>query len=234
MPSFGRFITLEGGEGAGKSTQAGMLMRWLRDRTDIPVLVTREPGGDSGGEAIRRLLVEGEPGRWSPMTEALLHSAARAEHLERRIRPSLARGEWVICDRFTDSTLAYQGYGHGLSLEWLRNLNDLVTGDLAPDLTVMFDLPVAAGLGRAEQRIRPGSMSAGSTGSDGATSSKETRYERMPGDFHERVRQGFLAIAMQEPERCVILDASLPVDAVFDALTEAVAARFGLEAGGGD
>ncbi len=234
MPSFGRFITLEGGEGAGKSTQAGMLMRWLRDRTDIPVLVTREPGGDSGGEAIRRLLVEGEPGRWSPMTEALLHSAARAEHLERRIRPSLARGEWVICDRFTDSTLAYQGYGHGLSLEWLRNLNDLVTGDLAPDLTVMFDLPVAAGLGRAEQRTRPGTRSAESAGRAGATSSEETRYERMPGDFHERVRQGFLAIAMQEPERCVILDASLPVDAVFDALTEAVAARFGLEASGGD
>ena len=188
----GRFITLEGGEGAGKSTQIQRLAEKLRARGET-VCVTREPGGAPGAEAIRQLLVTGETTRWSPKSEALLHFAARAEHLERTIRPALARGEWVISDRFTDSTIAYQGPGVGL--EFINQLKELVVGTDMPALTLILDLPVEAGLARAKLR-------------QGKENSAEDRYERMGTEFHEGLRQAFLNIAKNEPERCVVIDAS--------------------------
>jgi len=202
----GKFITLEGGEGAGKSTQIAALASLLRGH-GLDVLETREPGGAPGAEDIRRLLVEGEPGRWAPMSEALLHSAARAEHLARTLRPALAAGTWVVCDRFTDSTLAYQGYGHGLGPARIRALNEIVTEGLTPDLTLILDLPVEAGLARAGAR----------GGAD--------RYERMGTDFHQRLREGFLAIAAAEPARCAVIDASQKIEAVTAAIAATVRER---------
>jgi dTMP kinase len=128
----GKFITLEGGEGAGKSTQVAMLAKHLED-SGIPCLLTREPGGSPGAEVIRNLLVSGAPGRWTPATEALLHCAARADHVARAVAPALAEGRWVVSDRFADSTLAYQGHGHGLDPDAIRDLNCLATGGLAPE-----------------------------------------------------------------------------------------------------
>ena len=209
--SRGKFITLEGGEGTGKSTQARLLAANLERVGLVPVL-TREPGGAPGAEEIRRLLVAGEPGRWTAMTEALLHSAARADHLDRLVRPALASGSWVVCDRFTDSTIAYQGFGHGLDPTRIVELNRIVTGDTVPDLTVILDLPVTEGLARAGGRER-------------ADGSGEDRYERMDFDFHERLREGFLAIARAEPERCVVIDARAPEEEVAAAIAGAVEER---------
>lgn len=203
----GRFITLEGGEGAGKSTQARALTVALAAR-GLPVLATREPGGAPGAEDIRALLVEGEPGRWDGLTEALLHFAARRAHVVAAIRPALRSGCWVVCDRFADSTMAYQGYGHGLGRPAIETLAALTLEELAPDLTLVFDLPVADGLARADGRA-------------GA----ETRYERMDREFHERVRAGFLDIASREPGRCVVVDATAPVQAVTAVVLRAVDAR---------
>lgn len=212
----GRFITLEGGEGAGKSTQVRRLVQALRDR-GIAVLATREPGGAPGAEEIRRLLVEGGPERWDAMTEALLHFAARREHLRTTIRPALGRGVWVVSDRFADSTMAYQGYGHGLGRETILALQGLAIGAVKPDLTVILDLPVEHGLARAEGR-------------SGAETRSETRYERMDRGFHERLRAGFLAIAQAEPDRCVVVDAAAPEEEVAEAILAAVARRIGLPA----
>ena len=206
----GRFISFEGGEGSGKSTQLRRLATALGGR-GISCVLTREPGGSPGAEQIRRLLVEGATGRWQPMTEALLHYAARVEHVTRTIRPALARGDWVLSDRFADSTLAYQGYGHALGAEAIAALHRLALGDMRPDLTLIFDLPVAEGLARAKAR-------------GGA----EDRYERMDFGFHERLRQGFLAIAAAEPERCVLIEAGGSVEAVGARTWSAVATRFGL------
>lgn len=202
-----KFITFEGGEGAGKSTQVKRLAERLRAATIDPVL-TREPGGCPGAEDIRALLVQGEPGRWSPLTEALLNYAARREHLDRTILPALKAGRWVISDRFADSTVAYQGYGHGLGAETIARIHALVVGDFAPDLTLILDIPVKAGLERAIAR----------TGN-------ETRYERMDGGFHERMRQGFLDIARHEPKRCAVIDAGRDVDAVAADIWAAVQSR---------
>ena len=205
----GRFITLEGGEGAGKSTQIQRLAEKLRARGET-VCVTREPGGAPGAEAIRQLLVTGETTRWSPKSEALLHFAARAEHLERTIRPALARGEWVISDRFTDSTIAYQGPGVGL--EFINQLKELVVGTDMPALTLILDLPVEAGLARAKLR-------------QGKENSAEDRYERMGTEFHEGLRQAFLNIAKNEPERCVVIDASGTEETVAAAIWKTAESR---------
>ncbi|MDP2122942.1 MAG: dTMP kinase [Parvibaculum sp.] len=204
-----RFITLEGGEGAGKSTQIQRLAEKLRERGET-VCVTREPGGAAGAEAIRQLLVTGETTRWSAKTEALLHFAARADHLERTIRPALARGEWVISDRFVDSTLAYQGQGVGL--EFINELKEMVVGADMPALTLILDLPVEQGLARAKSR-------------QGQDNSAEDRYERMGLAFHEGLRQAFLNIAKNEPERCVVIDASGAPAAVATAIWQAVEQR---------
>lgn len=204
--SKGRFITLEGGEGGGKSTQVFRLAEKLR-RLGLPVVTTREPGGAEGAEIIRKLLVSGDPGRWDAMTELLLHFAARRDHLRRTIWPALERGDWVLSDRFADSTMAYQGYGHGLGRPVVEQMYTLVLGDFRPDLTLILDLPVTEGLRRSEDR------------------GGENRYERMDVAFHERLRQGFLEIARGEPQRCVVIDATRPMEAVTDAIAAAVGSR---------
>ena len=206
-PPRGRFITLEGGEGAGKSTQIARLADALR-KSGLTVRTTREPGGSPAAETIRKLLVEGEPGRWQPMTEALLHFAARKEHLETVVLPALASGDWVISDRFADSTMAYQGYGHRLGRAPITALYQIAVGDFRPDLTLVLDLPVEAGLART-----------------GGRSHAEDRYERMDRSFHERVRTGFLEIARGEPERCVVVDATGNLERVTALVFEAVATR---------
>jgi dTMP kinase len=208
--SRGRFITFEGGEGAGKSTQVRRLVAALAD-AGIDALATREPGGAPGAEAVRAPLVQGAVDRWDPMSEALLHSAARREHWVRTVLPALEAGRWVVCDRFADSTMAYQGYGHRLGRQPIEALYALVVGTTAPDLTLILDLPVDDGLHRAKR-------SAG----------VEDRYERMGRDFHERLRQGFLDIAAREPGRCAVIDARPEPDAVAEAIRAAVAGRLGV------
>jgi dTMP kinase len=196
----GRFITLEGGEGAGKSTQIRRLAAALAAR-GIDVVPTREPGGSPGAEEIRALLVSGGTGRWDPVTELLLHVAARRDHVERLVRPALDAGRWVLSDRFADSSLAYQGHGHGLGRDLVGRLHEIAIGGFRPDLTIILDLPVAMGMARARGRAHdPGTA--------------EDRYERMGTDFHERLRAGFLDIAAREPERCVVIDADAPPDEV--------------------
>jgi dTMP kinase len=213
MTTRGRFITLEGGEGAGKSTQQRRLAEWLR-RRGRGVVETREPGGSPGAEEIRRLLVTGAAGRWDAMTEALLHFAARRDHLRRTVEPALARGAWVVCDRFADSTMAYQGYGHGLGRKPIEALYDLVVGSLTPDLTLVLDLPAAEGLARAGRR-------------NGGSGDGEDRYEQMDLAFHERLRQGFHDIVAREPGRCVLINAAGDEDAVAARIVEALADRLG-------
>ena len=203
----GKFITLEGGEGAGKSTQARLLGRGLSEAGQ-PTVVTREPGGAPGAEDIRGLLVTGAVGRWDPMSEALLHSAARHEHVTKTIQPALDSGTWVISDRFADSTMAYQGAGHGVERETLNKLYSAVLGDFKPDLTVIFDLDLETGLKRA-----------------GSRGEGEDRYERMGHDFHERLRKGFLEISREEPDRCAVVDASGSIDQVSAAIRSIVSSR---------
>ncbi|MBI09659.1 MAG: dTMP kinase [Rhodospirillaceae bacterium] len=206
----GCFVTFEGGEGGGKSTNLRMLARALR-AAGHSVLTTREPGGSDGAEEIRRLLVEGPTDRWDAVSEALLHYAARRDHVLRLIRPALERGDWVIADRFIDSTMAYQGYGHGLGREKIEALQSLAIGLLKPDLTLILDLPVEAGLARA-----------------GSRGDNETRYERMANGFHQRLRDGFLDIAMREPDRCVVIDATQDIDSVQKMVRQAVAKKLGM------
>lgn len=203
----GRFITLEGGEGAGKSTQISRLTEWLKGRGHL-VMATREPGGAPGAEMIRKLLVEGPVERWDGTTEALLHFAARREHLRSAVWPALKKGTWVISDRFADSTMAYQGCGHGADHGMLHTLYGIAVGKFRPDLTLVLDLPVEMGLARAAARR-----------------GSETRYESLPIEFHERVRAGFLDIAAADPERCVVIDATRSIDAIATAISDAVSTR---------
>jgi dTMP kinase len=206
----GRFITLEGGEGAGKSTQARLLADWLRGR-GREVVQTREPGGSPGAERIRELLVTGAADRWTPVAEALLHYAARSDHLARTIRPALAAGRWVVCDRFADSTAAYQGYGHGVPQEFIAALYREVVGEGdGPDLTLILDLPVEEGLRRA-----------------GGRHGEENRYEQMAVTFHQRLRDGFLAIAGAARERCAVIDARADAETVQAAIRAEVQRRLG-------
>lgn len=205
----GRFITLEGGEGAGKSTQVARLKQWIETRGHECV-ATREPGGAPGAEMVRKLLVEGPAERWDGVTEALLHFAARREHLRTTVLPTLASGAWVVSDRFADSTMAYQGYGHGIDRAVLGTLYDIAVGDFRPDLTLILDLPVEAGLARAASRR-----------------GKETRYESLPVAFHERVRAGFREIAAANPERCVVVDATAGIDEIARTIGDALATRLG-------
>lgn len=209
----GRFITLEGGEGAGKSTQARRLASWL-GACGIDCLLTREPGGSPGAEDIRTLLVTGEPGRWDAVTEALLMNAARRDHVVRTIRPALAAGKWVICDRFLDSTLAYQGYAGGVPLATLRSLIDAAVEGTRPDLTLVLDLRPETGLARAH----------------GGGLGTETRFERKGLAFHAAVRDGFRAIVADEPGRCAVVDAGGSADEVAAGIVETVSRRLGVEA----
>jgi dTMP kinase len=208
----GKFITLEGGEGAGKSTQARLLAEWL-GKKGISATLTREPGGTPGAEDIRNLLVTGAVGRWDALTETLLHYAARREHMARLIVPALEAGQWIICDRFIDSTTAYQGYGQGIDLGVIARLQETVLGALAPDLTLILD--VTPETRRARTAARPGN---------------EDRYERMNEAFHERVRAGFQAIAAAEPNRCAIIAADQGIEGVSEAIREKVAKKLNLTA----
>jgi dTMP kinase len=201
-----KFITLEGGEGGGKTTQAKRLVEALAG-AGIGAIATREPGGAPGAEEIRSLLVSGAPGRWEPLTEALLHFSARREHLRSTIQPALTAGTWVVCDRFTDSTMAYQGYAQGLGRDTVERLESLVQGGRRPDLTLILDLPVDAGLAREQQR----------GGSD--------RYARMGAEFHGRVRDAFRDIARREPRRCALIDATRSIDEVAAAIWAQVRGR---------
>jgi dTMP kinase len=206
----GRFITLEGGEGTGKSTQIRRLASALEAR-GIAVLATREPGGAPGAEQIRKLMVEGEPGRWDPITETLLAYAARADHVARTIGPALLAETWVISDRFNDSTFAYQGVGRGVPRETIRRIDAAVLDDFAPDLTLILDLDVTVGLERARAR-----------------SGAENRFEKFGTDFHEKLRQAFLDIAKRSPDRCRVIDAAGTEDQVAEAIFAAVSHRFDL------
>ena len=204
----GKFITFEGGEGGGKSTQVRLLADVL-GKAGVPVVVTREPGGSSGAEQIRGLLVSGDVDRWQPMTEVLLNYAARVEHVAKTIEPALQKGSWVLSDRFSDSTLAYQGYGHGLDLKKLAELQQIVVGGFKPDLTYILDLPVEDGLRRAISR------------GDG-----EDRYERMGKEFHNRLRNGFLEIAKSDASRCIVVDATQGIDEIHQTLVSSLHTRF--------
>lgn len=191
----GRFVTVDGGEGAGKSTQMESIREYL-ERRGYRVVMTREPGGTSLGEEIRALLLGHREWGMTLAAETLLMFAARAEHLERVIRPALATGCWVLCDRFTDATYAYQGGGRGLPLERIAVLEDWVQGELRPDLTLLLDVPVATGLMRAGRR------------------SVADRFEREDVDFFERVRAIYLERAAREPDRYRVVDASQSIKAV--------------------
>ena len=200
----GKFITFEGGEGTGKSTQVARLVARLAAR-GIDVVRTREPGGSPGAEAIRDLVVSGAAERWSSRTELLLMFASRSDHLERTVVPALDAGRWVVCDRFADSSRAYQGAGGGASMDLIEALDVAVVGDHQPDLTLVFDLPVEVGLERALER-----------------GVNETRFESKGLEFHRRLRDGFLSIAAQHTERCRIIDATGEPDAVAERVWRAV------------
>ena len=211
MTEQGRFISFEGGEGAGKSTQARRLAAALEKR-GISCVITREPGGSPGAEEIRNLLVNGDPGRWEALTETLLLYAARADHVARTIKPAMEKGRWVVCDRFADSSWAYQGAGRGLDRETVRRIEAVAIDDFKPDLTFILDLPAEEGLRRANARA-----------------SAETRFEQFDMGFHERLRQAFLDIARRAPDRCRVIDARADENTVAQAIWKAVALRFALD-----
>lgn len=205
----GVFISFEGGEGAGKSTQIRRLAeRLTADGGDV--VLTREPGGSPGAEQIRDLILNGDADRWSPVTETLLMYAARRDHIERVIRPALDRGAIVLCDRFADSTRAYQGAGGAAPLALIKAMEEHVLAGLKPDLTLIFDMPVDAGLARAAAR------------------GGEARFESKGLAFHQRLAEAFLEIAIREPERCVVIEAAGTIDAVWADVWDAVSTRLGL------
>ena len=195
MTARGLFITVEGGEGVGKSTNLAVLERWLQER-GIAYQLTREPGGTALAEKIRALLLEASEEPIAPLTELLLVFAARAQHIQEVIEPALLRGEWVLCDRFTDATYAYQGGGRGMPSDWIRQLENLVQGNLRPDLTLLLDAPIEVGLARAAER---GEMD---------------RFEREEIAFFQLVRECYLLRAELEPERFRVIDTDRPLDEI--------------------
>lgn len=210
MKKKGYLISFEGGEGAGKTTQVNHLRKKLVD-LGVDVLATREPGGSDGAELIRNLLVSGPVNLWDPLTEAMLHFAARRDHIEKLILPALKKGNWVLTDRFTDSTLAYQGFGLGLNFEQIKKLKSISIGEFQPDFTILLDTPVQDGLKRAQIR-----------------SNEESRYEKMKLIMHERVRDGFLAIAKQDPERVIVIDALSTENIIAEKIWEKVSQKYKL------
>jgi dTMP kinase len=201
------FIVLEGGEGSGKSTQSKMLVEWL-NQNNISTLAVRDPGGTPGAEEIRQLVVTGAVDRWDKITEVLLYCAARRELLARKIQPALASGQWVVSDRFVDSTYAYQGYGHRVPIDTLKKLSEVVVGDTKPDLVIMLDIDPEVGLHRAL------------TGKGRAT--HEVRFENMALDFHKRLRQGYLDMAKADPHKHVVLNADQPLEALHNQIIATV------------
>ncbi len=208
------FITFEGGEGSGKSTQ----LRLLADRLSthgIETLSTREPGGSPQSEQIRDLVLQGDNDRWTPMTEALLIAASRAEHVSRKIIPSLASGRWVLCDRFADSSIAYQGAARGLGTKRIAKLQRLVLGDFGPDLTLILDLPPKLGLARALER-------------EAVLKTGEDRFERAGKQFHKDIRRAYHKITEAEPDRCKLIHADATIDDIHEAVWAHVSQLTGL------
>jgi len=187
MSKKGLFITLEGVEGGGKSTQSKLLYSKLQEE-GIDCIITREPGGSEGAEAIRSLLISGSVNRWDGVTELLLMFAARRDHVEKTVKPALSEGKVVICDRFFDSTYAYQGYGHKLDLAKIDKVREVTVGNFQPDITFVLDLDIKDGINRKNIQA------------------ERNRFEDMKLEFHERVRDGFLKIVKKNPERCVLID----------------------------
>lgn len=214
----GRFITFEGGEGTGKSTQAERLAVRLRGQ-GTACLVTREPGGSAFAERVRDLLLDPEASVRTPLAEALLFYSARADHLETTIRPALAAGTWVLCDRFSDSTRAYQGAASGVNRELLSRLERMVIGETRPDLTFILDLDPSVGLARAAARL-----ATHQTGSRSDAAPRDA-FEGRSRAFHERLRKAFLDIAQAEPQRCVVVSGALSPDAIEDEIWQRVTER---------
>lgn len=208
----GRFITFEGGEGVGKSTQLRRLAEHLR-ACGVEAVTTREPGGTPKAETLREILLSGRIAPLGPLAEAAVFAAARIDHVERLIAPAIARGAWVLCDRFADSTRAYQGARGGVDARALTLLEKAAMGDLKPDLTIIIDLPPVEGLSRAAARRE-------------ASGQRADRFEAEDHGFHEGLRRAFLDIAEQEPERCCVVNGALPPDEVARAIRQLVNARF--------
>lgn len=201
------FITLEGPEGSGKTSQVAPLAEFLT-QLGHDVLTLREPGGSDIGEQIRAVIMAMKNTAMHPRTEILLFLASRAQFVEEIVQPALRAGKWVLCDRYADSTLAYQGYGHQVDLDILRQLLKFATGGLTPDLTLLLDVEIQAGLTRKRK-----------------AGGEWNRLDAYPSDFHQRVRQGYLELARQEPQRWVVIDAGQPVEMVQSAMRQAILAR---------
>lgn len=210
--STGLFITFEGGEGSGKTTQINRLTQALLD-LGRKVITTREPGGTPGAEKIRDLLVKRDGGDWNPSAEILLLFAARIMHVEKVIRPALESGKIVICDRFTDSTRAYQGYGHQTDIKLIETINKAVLGDFAPDLTFVLDIDPKIGLERSERRLAALQL---------PPEEREDRFESLDLAFHERLRDGFLQIAKNEPKRCRVINADQDIEAMSQEILKVI------------
>ncbi len=206
----GQFISFEGGEGSGKSTQCRLLAEALRSR-GLDVVLTREPGGTEGAEAIRQLLVTGDANRWDALSELYLLNAARRDHAERFIKPELARGAWVITDRYVDSTRVYQGVGKGIKDAVVLRHHAEATDNLWPGLTIVLDIAPETGLARTEKRDHD-----------------ETRFESESLNFHRAIREGFLLISEQEPERVAVIDATKPLSEVQSDIRYAVTTYLGV------
>lgn len=206
----GKFISFEGGEGGGKSTQLKLLASAF-EKYAMPFISTREPGGSQGAEKIRSLLVSGEVDSWDSLTETILFNAARADHVKRVLEPALVAGKTVICDRFLDSTIVYQGIGKGMGTAYIKSLHHIIFGNFMPDLTIILDIDPEVGLERAGRR-----------------NNNENRFERLDIDFHHRIRAGFLDIARTEPQRCVVLDATQEVEVLHKQVVAVIGERLGL------
>ena len=212
----GMFITFEGGEGTGKSTQIKLLADYLVQQGIVP-LITKEPGGTALGQELRRLLVTGDKDKMDAATEALLFFADRRIHLSSKVWPAMERGEWVLSDRFADSSVAYQYYGHNkrLSMEDLDNLYKIAAGDFKPDITIILDIDPEIGLKRSFAR-------------NAVAAEQEVRFENIDISFHHRLRQGYLEIAKSDPERCVVLDANKSIEELHQNIIKVVSERLGL------
>jgi dTMP kinase len=210
----GRFITFEGGEGSGKSTHAALIAERLKAR-GLDVVLTREPGGSPGAEIIRHVLLSGAAKPFGPDTEAILFAAARDDHIRSTIAPALARGQWVVCDRFMDSTRVYQGALGHVDPRLIRGLERVTVGELVPDITFILDVPADVGLARASRR---------------RGSAQADRFEAEDVAFHDRLRRAYAALAKLEPGRCILVDGTKPKPAVFDLIWKTIMQRFSLDA----